>query len=139
MKSRNKSDNPNRDPISGEPGSHPVGTGAGALAGGATGAGIGAAAGPVGSAVGAAAGAVAGGLAGKAAGESFNPTRSGDLGRYIDYTVLERNGDKIGTVDAVWEDATGQPFYLAVRTGWLGLGKAHVIPAESAEVNEVSR
>jgi hypothetical protein len=41
----------NPDPITGEPGAHPVGTGAGAAAGG-----------------------IAGGLGGKAAGEAVNPT-----------------------------------------------------------------
>ena len=56
----------NRDPITGAPGSHPVGTGLGAAAGGmAAGAAAGTVAGPVGTAVGAAVGAVVGGLAGK--------------------------------------------------------------------------
>ncbi len=64
----------NRDPITGEPGAHPVGTGVGAAAGGATGAAIGAVGGPAGAAVGLVAGAVVGGLAGKAGGESVNPT-----------------------------------------------------------------
>jgi hypothetical protein len=64
----------NPDPITGEPGAHPVGTGVGAAAGGATGAAIGAIGGPVGAAIGLVAGSVAGGLAGKAAGESVNPT-----------------------------------------------------------------
>lgn len=65
----------NRDPITGTPGAHPVGTGVGALAGGAAaGAAVGTVAGPVGTAVGAAVGAVAGGLAGKAVGERVNPT-----------------------------------------------------------------
>jgi len=65
----------NRDPISGEPGSHPVGTGLGAAAAGAaTGALGGAVAGPVGAAVGAVVGAVAGGLAGKGVAESVDPT-----------------------------------------------------------------
>ena len=64
-----------RDPISGEPGSHPVGTGLGAAAGGmAAGAAVGTVAGPVGTVVGAAVGAVVGGLAGKAAGEAIDPT-----------------------------------------------------------------
>src|SRR4051812_15789725 len=102
MNSKKKSENPNRDPITSEPGAHPVGTGAGAAAGGITGAGLGAAGGPVGSAVGAAAGAVAGGFAGKAGGEKFNPTASAELGRFIDYTVVDRSGEKVGTVDAVW-------------------------------------
>ena len=66
----------NRDPLTGTPGSHPVGTGVGAAAGGvAAGAAAGTlAAGPVGTAVGAAIGAVAGGLAGKAVAESIDPT-----------------------------------------------------------------
>ncbi|NDP42134.1 MAG: hypothetical protein GZ089_05350 [Aromatoleum sp.] len=65
----------NRDPITGAPGSHPVGTGLGALAGGmAAGAAAGTVAGPVGTLVGAAIGAVAGGLAGKGVAEMIDPT-----------------------------------------------------------------
>jgi len=61
----------NRDPISGAPGAHPVGTGLGAAAGGiAGGAAAGTlAAGPVGTVIGAAVGAVLGGLGGKAIAE----------------------------------------------------------------------
>jgi uncharacterized protein (TIGR02271 family) len=131
--------NANRDPITGEPRSHPVGTGAGAAAGGATGAAVGMAGGPIGAGVGAAVGAVAGGLAGKGTAEHFNPTQTGELGRFIDYTVVDRDNEKVGTVDAVWEDHTGEPSYLAIRTGWLGLGKAHVVPAQAAQVNEAKR
>lgn len=66
---------PNRDPISGALGAHPIGTGVGAAAGGvAAGAAIGSVAGPVGTAVGAAAGAIVGGLAGKGVAESIDPT-----------------------------------------------------------------
>jgi hypothetical protein len=64
----------NRDPITGTPGAHPVGTGVGAAAGGATGAAIGAVAGPIGVVAGAAVGAIVGGLAGKGVGEAVNPT-----------------------------------------------------------------
>ena len=65
----------NRDPISGAPGSHPIGTGIGAAAGGmAAGAAVGTVAGPVGTAIGAAVGAVAGGLAGKGVAEMIDPT-----------------------------------------------------------------
>jgi len=65
----------NRDPISGAPGAHPVGTGVGAAAGGvAAGALAGTVAGPVGTVVGAAIGAVAGGLAGKGIAEAIDPT-----------------------------------------------------------------
>jgi hypothetical protein len=66
----------NRDPITGAPGAHPIGTGIGAAAGGAaTGAAVGSVAGPVGTAVGIVAGAVVGGLAGKSAAEAIDPTR----------------------------------------------------------------
>lgn len=64
----------NRDPITQEPGAHPVGTGVGAAGGAAAGAAIGAAAGPVGAAVGLVAGAVVGGLAGKGVAEKVDPT-----------------------------------------------------------------
>src|SRR6187399_496629 len=54
----------NRDPLTGAPGAHPVGTAAGAVAGGiATGAAVGTVAGPV-----------VGGLAGKGIAEQIDPT-----------------------------------------------------------------
>ena len=65
----------NRDPITGTPGAHPVGTGTGAASGGVAGAVVGLeVGGPVGGVIGAAVGAVAGGLAGKSAAEAVNPT-----------------------------------------------------------------
>lgn len=65
----------NRDPITGAPGAHPVGTGLGAAAGGmAAGAAAGSVAGPAGTIAGAAIGAVAGGLAGKGIAEKIDPT-----------------------------------------------------------------
>ncbi|MEP6965969.1 MAG: PA2169 family four-helix-bundle protein [Polaromonas sp.] len=66
---------PNLDPITNEPGAHPVGTGLGAAMGGAAaGAAAGVWGGPVGAVVGGVVGAVAGGLGGKAVAESVNPT-----------------------------------------------------------------
>jgi hypothetical protein len=65
----------NRDPITGEPGAHPVGVAGGSSGGAVAGAAIGAVvAGPVGALVGGAVGAVAGGYAGKGAAEVVNPT-----------------------------------------------------------------
>lgn len=65
----------NRDPITGAPGAHPVGTGFGALIGGAAaGAAAGTVAGPAGTLAGAAAGAILGGWAGKSVAESVDPT-----------------------------------------------------------------
>jgi hypothetical protein len=70
-----KTTDANRDPLTGAPGAHPVGSGIGAAGGGAAGAAIGAAAGgPVGAAVGLVAGGIVGGLAGKGAAEAVNPT-----------------------------------------------------------------
>src|SRR5215475_4910003 len=65
----------NADPITDEPGAHPIEAGIGAaVAGTASGVAVGAVAGPVAAAVGAAVGAVAGGYAGKGLGEMIDPT-----------------------------------------------------------------
>lgn len=68
----------NEDPLSGAPGSHPLGVGVGAAAAGAAGAAIGSVVPGVGTviggAVGAVVGAVAGGLAGKGVAEAIFPT-----------------------------------------------------------------
>ena len=92
----NKTPDSNPDPITGAPGSHPVGTGLGAAAGGAVaGAAAGAVGGPIGAVAGAAVGAVVGGLAGKGVAEGLNPT-------------LE---------DAYWRDNyTKEPYYVEGRT-----------------------
>jgi len=78
---KEKMRSPNVDPISGEAGAHPLGTGIGAATGGAAGAAIGAAAGPVGALVGAGVGAIAGGFAGHSAAEAVNPTAEDDYWR----------------------------------------------------------
>lgn len=78
MNNDDRETNANRDPISGAPGAHPIGTGIGAVVGGAAaGAATGTVAGPVGTVIGAAIGAVVGGLAGKGVAESIDPTREG--------------------------------------------------------------
>lgn len=93
---------PNRDPITGAPGAHPLGTGLGAAAAGMA---AGAAAGPLGAAV----GAVAGGLIGKGIAEAIDPTAE----------------------EAYWsENYTREPYYErgysftdyhpGYRTGWEG-------------------
>jgi hypothetical protein len=78
----NPNDDPaNRDPISGQSGSHPVGTGIGAAAVGAAATAIGAVGGPVGAVVGAVVGSVVGGLVGKNAAERVNPTQEEEYWR----------------------------------------------------------
>lgn len=64
----------NEDPITGEPGSHPMGVGLGTTGGAAAGAAMGGLAGPVGAAIGAVAGGVAGAFTGKEIAEDLNPT-----------------------------------------------------------------
>lgn len=112
MNNRNDSNDMNRDPITGTPGAHPIGTGVGAAAGGAAGAAIGAVGGPVGAVAGAVVGAVVGGLGGKGVAEGINPTAE----------------------DAYWrEQYTREPYYAsdssfddyapAYRTRYEGRGK----------------
>lgn len=65
----------NRDPITGAPGSHPVGVGVGGVAGGAAaGALAGTVFGPIGTLIGTAAGVAAGAAAGKGVAERIDPT-----------------------------------------------------------------
>jgi hypothetical protein len=134
----------NRDPITDEPGAHPVGAGVGAAVGGAAagaalgaagaaaqGAVLGMAAGPVGAVVGAVAGGIVGGLVGKRIAEEINPTDEeaywrdnyrgrhyvGKEDRYEDYAPAYRYG---------WESYgrhAGRSFDEAetdLRTGWGG-------------------
>jgi uncharacterized protein YjbJ (UPF0337 family) len=107
----------NRDPITGEPGAHPVGVGAGGAGGAAAGAAIGGAVGgPVGALVGGAVGAVAGGYAGKAAGEAVNPTEEDTYwkGEYVNRPYARKDRDYSFYQPAYrygWESAT-HPNYM---------------------------
>lgn len=114
----------NLDPITGEPGAHPVGTGVGAAGAGAVGTAVGAVVGgPVGAAIGAVVGSVVGGLAGKSAAEKINPTVEDEYWRdnhtsqpyfdkahdYTDYQPAYRAGyegyDRYGSAGRTYEDA----------------------------------
>ena len=64
----------NRDPITGAPGSHSLGTGIGTAGGAVAGGVIGSLAGPLGTTVGGFLGAILGALAGHGVGEAINPT-----------------------------------------------------------------
>ncbi len=103
----------NIDPISGETGAHPVGTGIGAAGAGAAGAAIGGAiGGPVGAVVGAVVGAFSGGLAGKSVAEAIDPTVENAYwqNNYSDRPYVE--------TDTSYEDY--QPAY---RTGYEGYSR----------------
>lgn len=97
----------NKDPITGAPGSHPVGTGLGAAGAGTVGAAIGAVAGPVGSLAGAAIGAVVGGLAGKGVAEAIDPTAEEAYWR-----------DNYTSRPYVKEGETYEEYSPAYRFGW---------------------
>lgn len=102
----------NADPISGAPGSHPVGTGVGAVSGGTTGAAIGSAAGPIGTVAGAVIGAVAGAYAGKGVAEMIDPTAEN---AYWRDNYSKESYAKGGTSYDQYEPA--------YRTGYTGYGK----------------
>ncbi len=98
----------NEDPITGERGAHPVGTGLGAAAGGAAaGALAGAVGGPVGAAVGAVVGGIAGGLGGKAIAEGIDPTLE------TDYWRSNYSSRPYAQTDMRYDE-----FEPAYRTGW---------------------
>jgi len=100
----------NPDPITGQPGAHPVGTGLGAVGAGAVGAAVGGlVGGPVGAVVGAAVGAVGGGLAGKSIAEQVDPT--------VEDAYWRENYQNRPYVDL---DYTYDDYSPAYRTGYEG-------------------
>jgi hypothetical protein len=54
----------------------------------------------------------------------------------LGYDVIGKDGEKIGTVKALWEDFTRQPAYLGVATSWLDMGRIHLVPAQFATLSE---
>ncbi len=129
-KTADKVGTPNRDPISGSPGAHPVGVGVGAAAGGmAAGAAVGTVAGPLGTAVGAAVGAIVGGLAGKGVAESIDPTVEDAYWRenYAsrDYVARGRSFDDYGpayrySVNKYDRDRSFEDVEPELAEGWMG-------------------
>ena len=102
----------NPDPITGEPGAHPVGTGIGAVSGAATGAAMGLAGGPIGAVIGGVAGAVTGGLIGKGVEEYFDPTEEA--------AYWKENYRSSSAYDPSMSYEDVEPAY---RTGYTGFGK----------------
>ncbi|MGI0485082.1 hypothetical protein ACN4EK_06570 [Pantanalinema rosaneae CENA516] len=112
----------NPDPITGQPGAHPVGTGIGAAAAGTIGTAIGAAGGPVGAVIGAAVGSVIGGLTGKAVAESIDPTVEDNYWR-----------DNYVTRPYATPDRTYDDYQPAYRTGYEGYGRYSSRPYSEVE------
>lgn len=111
---QDREDEANRDPISGSPGAHPLGTGVGAALGGAAaGAAAGTVVGPVGTLVGAAVGAVVGGLAGKGVAEAIDPTRE----------------------DAFWRDNWGDRPYIEGGSTYNDYGPAYAFGVDAYSRN----
>jgi len=52
------------------------------------------------------------------------------------YKVLGIGDEKIGTVEGTWEDQTGKPIFITVKTGMMGMGQAHFVPIHDAEIFE---
>jgi sporulation protein YlmC with PRC-barrel domain len=59
--------------------------------------------------------------------------------RYEDYTVYDRDGDKIGKVDDLFVDETDREEYIGVRMGLFGLSGTTLIPMEMVRVNDQDR
>ncbi|AFY75477.1 hypothetical protein Syn7502_03654 (plasmid) [Synechococcus sp. PCC 7502] len=116
ISSTNQTDS-NPDPITGESGAHPLGTGVGAAGAGATATVIGGVVGgPIGAVVGAVVGSVVGGLAGKSTAEQINPTVEDTHWRasYSSRPYVEKG--------AVYEDY--QPAYRIGYEGYARYGKS---------------
>ncbi len=111
------------DPITGEPGAHPVGTGVGAASAGAAGAAIGAVGGPIGVVAGTVIGAVAGGLAGKEVAESIDPTNE-------DGYWQAHHSKQIYAAHGSYER-----YSTAYRTGYEGLGR-HGVDKSYSDVED---
>lgn len=127
----NESRDMNRDPITGTPGSHPVGVGVGGAGGAVAGAAIGSLVGPIGTLVGGAIGAVAGAAAGKGVAERIDPTGEADYWRseytnrpYVDrkysydndYAPAYAYGNSVRAQyrDRRWDDS----LETDIRQGW---------------------
>ena len=120
----------NPDPLTGTPGSHPVGVGVGGTGGAMAGAAVGSLLGPIGTLVGGAIGAIAGAAAGKGVAERLDPTGEAEYWQgeyskrpyynssytYDDYSPAYRYGDEVRTkyVGRSWDDSLESD----VRQGW---------------------
>lgn len=144
MKTKEVSKDANRDPITGEPGAHPVGVGLGTVAGGAVaGAAAGALGGPIGAAVGAVVGGVAGGLAGKGVAEAVDPTAEDAYWRdKFNTRPYYQAGDKYDTYRPAYQfgresyarhDRAFEDVEPSLRTDWSKRPDVTVLPWEKAK------
>lgn len=127
---QNETNDMNRDPITGAPGSHPVGVGVGGTGGAVAGAVVGSVLGPIGTLIGGAIGAIAGAAAGKGVAERMDPTGEAEYWQteytkrpyfdgnytYEDYAPAYAYGDSVRMqyADRRWDDS----LEADVRQGW---------------------
>lgn len=120
----------NRDPITGAPGSHPVGVGVGGTGGAVAGAVVGSLLGPIGTLIGGSLGAIAGAAIGKGAAERMDPTGEAEYWQneytkrpyfdssytYDDYGPAYTYGDTVRAqhADRRWDDS----LEADIRQGW---------------------
>src|SRR5918999_521110 len=64
--------------------------------------------------------------------------RETEYERLIGYDVIDKSGNKIGTVNNLWVDQNHRPEFIGVKTGWL-FGKNHVVSVHTTDVNHKSR
>ncbi len=67
-----------------------------------------------------------------------HPPRLADLRSLVGGRVVDPNGEEIGRLFCIWEDGDGDAAFLGLKTGWLGIGLIHVVPAGFAELDEQS-
>jgi hypothetical protein len=53
----------------------------------------------------------------------------------FDYDVCDRQGERVGTVENIWMDADDDIEFIGIKTGWLGIGRNHLIPAEGITID----
>jgi len=54
----------------------------------------------------------------------------------FDYDVCDRNGERVGSIENIWMDADDDIEFLGIKTGWLGIGRNHLIPAEGVTIDD---
>lgn len=67
----------------------------------------------------------------RAAATQREPSR---LEAFIGYEVMTEEGQRIGTVEAFWEDKNGEPYFMAIAAAE-GAQQLKIVPAEGARIS----
>lgn len=67
-----------------------------------------------------------------------HPPRLADLRSLVGGRVVDPSSEEIGRLFCIWEDGDGDAAFLGLKTGWLGIGLIHVVPAGFAELDEAT-